>query len=418
MTCRRSVAFQRLAAAAPRVVLLWVVVLIVVAAGMYAVAPWILPVRINEGPMVQLASGDAVSLVWFTTRPATCSVNVTIDGVERVFNANAVGRRQLVRIDGLQPATTYPYRIQAGRRKLSDGLAFQTNGTAKQRYGFVVFGDSGRASQAQYSLAADMACLQPPPDFLVHTGDLVYPSGERRLYGERFFVPYRHLLPRVNFWPCLGNHDVAKDGSAAAYEEVFELPHNGPEGLRPGYNYWFDYASSRFVVIDSDADETTLKERVAPWLLAAMSAPGPRWKFVAFHHPPYTGGKHAPDLRVQRALVPAIEAAGVDIVFNGHDHNYQRTYPLRGGEIVSPEEAASGASGVIYIVTGAGGAQLYELQPPAKRPAYFAFGDGQQHSFTHVTIDGDKLTLRQIAQGGNVIDEVQLAKPPVAPDSD
>jgi hypothetical protein len=388
--------------------LLWAAIIILVAIGLYASAPWILPVRIYEGPLVQMAAEDAVTLVWYTTRPARCSV--TVGQSQTAQPAVADGNRNRVRISGLAPGTSYPYYISAGSRRLTNELAFQTNRAADQRYTFLVFGDSGCGSRAQYLLAGQMASEQPPADFLLHTGDLVYPDGGRQRYEERFFAPYRHLLARVSFWPCLGNHDLGDDGQAAAYREVFELPDNGPAGLPIGHNYWFDYASCRVAVIDSNLDQATLLGQVAPWLAEVMAAPEARWRFVSFHHPPYTGGKYQPDLTIQRALVPAMEEVGVDLVFNGHDHMYQRTHPLRGGQIVPPGE------GIIYVISAAGGARIYEAADP--RPDYIAVLDNQSFSFTQVTIAGDELTLRQIALDGHPIDEFTLRKSPAVADAE
>jgi predicted phosphodiesterase len=392
----------RIAAVHPRVILLAVLIAILVACGLYAVAPWILPVRIQEGPMVQLAAPDAVTLEWFTTRPVQCTVNVSGGGVERSAPAALTGTRNVARVTGLSPGTSYAYEVRAGRRALTSDLAFQTVRPPDEPYTFIVFGDSGMGNRVQFLLAADMANSQPPADFVLHTGDLVYKRGERRLYEERLFAPYRQLLARVNFWPCLGNHDVDKDDRAPGYEAVYELPANGPAGLPVGHNYWFDYSTCRVAVLDSNADEGTLRDRVAPWLIEVMADTAPRWRFVAFHHPPYTGGKYMPDERLQRALVPAIEAARVDVVFNGHDHNYQRTYPLQGGNVVGTGQ------GVVYVVTGAGGAELYPARQP--RPAFIAALDDQHFSFTQVTIAGDELRLRQIALGGAVLDETSWRK--------
>lgn len=397
---------RRPARAHPRTVLLWVFALVVVCAALYAAAPWILPVRVIEGPVVQLATEDAVTLVWYTTRPAECAVTVTVGSEERTQAGLAAGRRNQVRVSGLAPGTAYSYRVSVAGRRLTDELVFQTNRTADQRFTFIVFGDSGKGSRAQYELAADMIRAEPAADFVVHTGDLVYHDGARRRYGERFFTPYRHLLARVNFWPCLGNHDIDTDGTAAAYQEVFELPQNGPANMRADHDYWFDYASCRVAVVDSNVTEDALRERVAPWLHEVMADPRPRWRFVAFHHPPYTGGKYPPDERIQRTLVPVFEEVGVDLVFSGHDHNYQRSYPLRGGQVVASEE------GVIYVVSGAGGAQLYDARLADQRADYVAVLEDQRYSFTQVTIAGDELKLRQIARGGDIIDEFTLRKSP------
>jgi 3',5'-cyclic AMP phosphodiesterase CpdA len=401
----------RPAAVHPRVILLVVLGAIVVACGLYAVAPWILPVGIHEGPMVQLAAPDAVTLEWFTTRPAQCTAQLSGDGVERTVAATVSDSRNVARITGLSPGTSYAYEIRAGRRALTRGLHFETVRPPGEPYSFIVFGDSGKGTRVQYLLGAQMASAQPPADFVLHTGDLIYDGGELWLYEERFFAPYRQLLARVDFWPCLGNHDVDQDDRALAQVTVFELPANGPAGLPAGYNYWFDYSTCRVAVLDSNADEATLHDRVSPWLTKVMADVAPRWRFVVFHHPPYTDGKYMPDERLQRAVVPALEAAGVDVVFSGHDHDYQRTYPLRDGRVVATGQ------GVVYVVTGAGGAQLYPVRQPL--PAFLAAFDDQHFSFTQIAIDGDELHLRQIALGGQVLDETswrkEVAEPATSP---
>jgi hypothetical protein len=385
----------------PLRVLLGAVVFFVVGMLAYVVSPWVLPVRILEGPMLQQVTADAVSVVWYVSRPAECAITLTTDEGERTTPVAHEGRRCHVRLSDLEPGRGYPYRVSRGSRTLAEA----TLRTAKQpdySFSFIVFGDSGTGSRAQYLLADQMVLAAP--DFVLHTGDLVYNRGQRSHFNDRFFAPYRELLKQVCFWPCLGNHDIAEPDLGAPYLEVFELLENGPTGLTPERSYWFDYAAARIAVIDSNVDEPQLRDAVAPWLTEVMLEPGPRWKFVSLHHPPYTGGAHQPDRRVQNALVPVFEAVGVDIVFAGHDHMYQRTASIRAGEVV--EEG----TGVVYTVSGAGGAPLYDALPPNQRPDYVVALNDKVHSFTWIDIDGDALRLRQIAVDGKVIDDWTLRK--------
>ncbi|GAG22624.1 unnamed protein product, partial [marine sediment metagenome] len=261
--------------------------------------PWLLPAFIYEGPLVQMASEDELTLVWYMTRPVRDGLSVRIDddGDERVFAAESDGRRTHAVLTGLAPGQTYPYTISLGRRTLAQA-ELRTNKPAGQPFSFIVFGDSGRGGRKQYMLAAQMTAADP--DLALHTGDLVYGSGERRKYKERFFAPYRELIRRVNFWPSLGNHDVAEPHFGAPYLEVFELPENGPHDEPPERSYWFDYVSARFVVVDSNLDEAALRDHVAPWLAEVLSGSDATWKFVVFHHPPYTAGAYEPDGRIQR----------------------------------------------------------------------------------------------------------------------
>ncbi|MBU0638760.1 MAG: metallophosphoesterase [Planctomycetes bacterium] len=393
----------RSGAVRPRVVLLCTLVFMVLGTLLFWVSPWLLPVSIVEGPLVQQATEDGVTLVWFTSRPAECAVAIDADQGPHVFPVQSAGCRHCAQISELSPGHAYPYRIHVDQRNLAEAT-FYTNKPAGEPFSFIVFGDSGMASAEQYLLAADMARV--PADFVLHTGDLVYGRGERSKYRKRFFLPYRQIICQVAFWPSLGNHDVSKPDFGAPYIGVFQLPENGPADLPPERNYWFDYASARIAIIDSNIDLPGLRDAVAPWLEEVMASEEPRWKFAVLHHPPYTGGAYEPDERIQQALVPTFEMASLDMVFVGHDHMYQRTYPILVDQVVPP------GRGVVYIVTGAGGARLYDAKPPGERPTYVAALHNEIHSFTHVAIDGDMLSLRQIALGGDVLDTWEYHKEP------
>ncbi len=174
---------------------------------------WFLPVRISEGPMVQLADEHGAVLVWTTSRSADCAVTLALDSGDVIVPVEREANRHTARLGGLDAGCGYSYEIRAGDRKLGGDIV-HTSKTGDTPCNFIVFGDSGRAKREQYVLAGLMN--DADPDFLLHTGDLVYPDGARRRYGARFFAPYRKLLARSAFWPCLGNHDVDATGRGHA----------------------------------------------------------------------------------------------------------------------------------------------------------------------------------------------------------
>lgn len=409
--------------ALPAQVLALAVTAVIIVAVVRLAFPYVLPVRIVEGPLVQNLAGDEASLVWYTSRPVLCNVRLG-DSPPRV--AESAGTRNRLRLSGLSIETDQPYEILAGARRLHRAVLKPVK-PPDAPFGFIVFGDSGRGSTQQYALARRMGELADSGasvDFLLHTGDVVYGAGQREDYRDRFFAPYRKLIDRICFWPALGNHDVSEPNPGQAYRDVFELPENGPSGLAPETNYWFDYGSLRVVVADTNLSEAKLASQVAPWM-AAVFAKAPssiRWRIAVFHHPPYTVGPHAGDKSravTERVFVPVLQAASVDIVFCGHDHLYQRTQPLWNGVAVSSPAPSSAAlpgesgppRGVVYVVSGAGGAKLYRASPPADRPPYFVKVIDNVHSFTHVTIDAASMHLRQIAISGEILDEFQLTGP-------
>lgn len=364
---------------------------------LYLIWPSLLPVRLLEGPMVQQSSTTGANIVWTLSRPAECDVQLNGDAADLVVTADKA--RCVAAIRGLEPNQKYAYfiRTQGMNPKLfSDGI-FRTDKPADAAFRFVVFGDSGKGFFAQYELATLMK--KEEPDFLLHTGDLIYGGGERDRYPNRFFGPYHEMLAEITFWPCVGNHDVK---NVESIEGVFDAPENGPADLQPEHNYWFDYGDARIVVIDSTLKGEDLETKVGPWLDSVFAESDKTWRIVSFHHPPYTAGNHKPNERVQKHLVPALERNRVDIVFNGHDHLYERTVPLRGGAEASRDD------GIVYVVTGGGGARMYSMVPESERPAYLAASYDGAHSFTVVDIDEGGLHLRQIALGGDVVDEYTL----------
>ena len=183
------------------------------------------------------------------------------------------------------------------------------------------------------------------------------------------------------------------------------LPENGPEGVGPERCYWFDHCDARFVGVDSNLEEGVMFSRVAPWLEETLGQATTTWRFVYFHHAIYTNARNAPDQKLLAYLVPVLERGGADIVFAGHNHLYERSHPLRGGQIVPADQ------GVVYVTTGAGGSSVYaERLPP---PDFLAAFYDNDFSFTVVDVDGPRLALRQINSDNEVVDEwVREKQPP------
>ena len=125
------------------------------------------------------------------------------------------------------------------------------------------------------------------------------------------------------------------------------------------------------------------------WLRADLAQTKQPWKIVAFHHPAYSTGSHGSDARVQSRLIPIFEAYGVQLVLNGHDHNYQRSLPLRAGQVTTTAEG-----GVVYIVTGAGESAI----TPCSMASWLAFARCSQTYglYSRITVDGDNLTVQAV----------------------
>jgi 3',5'-cyclic AMP phosphodiesterase CpdA len=183
-------------------------------------------------------------------------------------------------------------------------------------------------------------------------------------------------------------------------------------------------------MLDSNAYVDWSDPRLVDWVKRDLaSARGARWRFVALHHAPFsTGRTHASD-QWMRQLSPVFEAGAVDVVFSGHVHNYQRTRPLKfkpslegrvkkiSGEFAIDKEF-DGASktkpnGVVYVLTGAGGMSLKEGgkdNNPSKWEPYTAKFHGSTHSFTLVDMTPERITIRQLDEGGRTIDRAVISR--------
>jgi hypothetical protein len=347
-----------------------------------------------RGPYLQDAAVGAVTIRWELDRPGPSGVEYSgSEGMKRVAS-EFQGRKHRVRLTGLRPGETYRYRVLAGDAPVGPEHPFRAtpapaDGMKPVPFTFAVFGDFGSGLPSQLQVARLLEAS--PAEFALLTGDMIYSRGEEEHYDLRFFEPYRSSLARMTFWPALGNHDVAtKDGAAAL--AVFDVPANGPKGIQAGRNYSFDYGNAHVAAIDSNASAETLRTAIGPWLEQDMTASKLPWKFVFFHHPPFSSANHGEDAKIRDVLVPFMTRAKVDIVFAGHDHSYERTQPR---------------DGVTYIVSGNGGQRLYEHRNPHAYTAKFYV---EKHGLTLVTVEGDRLLLRHVNVDGQEIDRLELRK--------
>ncbi|MBI4579890.1 MAG: metallophosphoesterase [Planctomycetes bacterium] len=362
------------------------------------------------GPMVQQVTTDGFALfgqvhpdraVEVTLRgrdPENPSGPVDGPGLSSGWVSAQGGGRFIATFAGMEPGRTYEYEIRCGGQPLARH-AVRTAPPGPRALRFVAFGDSGTGGWSQYRLARVME--QYRPDFLLHTGDLIYPRGRIEGFPNKFFRPYGRMLAEIPMYACLGNHEYKLKG-VDPVAEAFVFPPNGPAGQPPERNYWFDYADARFVAIDSNNDEWFFRDVAAPWLDEVLRAAGDRWKIVFFHEPVYTQGRYPPAVKLLRTIVPVMERHGVELVLCGHNHMFERTHPIRDGRIAEPGE------GTVYVTTGAGGANLAEVRLPM--PDTIAVWNDRQHSFTLADLAPDIIVLRQIGESGLLIDEYHVRR--------
>jgi acid phosphatase type 7 len=299
-----------------------------------------------------------------------------------------IGGRHAVALTGLDPGSTYHYRVEGVGASSATGCFRTAPAGDDSRFSFAVVGDSGSGGKGQLAVAALLERLRP--DLVLHTGDVVYPAGQERHYNRRFFAPYRNLIKSVPLFPVLGNHDVRK-GNGAAFLENFHPPLGSPGSTKRYYS--FDWGNTHFVALDSElyhGDRGSSPEEQRDFLNQDLAA-RKRWKVAFLHRSPYGSSRHGGDEKVREDLEPLFVKYGVDLVFSGHDHVYERTMPIEG---------------VTYVVSGGSGRRLYRTGK-----GELTASSVSAHHAVLVRVDGRRLLLEAVEAGGKVVDRFDLYKP-------
>ena len=308
----------------------------------------------------------------------------------------------LFKLEGLEPNTRYFYRVTHIDVTTYPKRSFRTLPDPGGELSLVVIGDSGTASEEQIGISDLM--LGYSPQLFLHTGDMVYPYGAPSYYYQKFFKIYPELLAGTCIYPTLGNHDCFV--SPDYWLTAFHLPANNPSEDESYYS--FDAGDAHFVCLNS-CEEDVPRDQL-DWLDVDLEATNRKWKIVYFHHPPYSDAIHNGVDVVRAQVVPVFEKHHVDLVLCGHDHVYERTYPVFRSEIRSgyqnPDFVSPG--GTIYVVSGGGGAGLYDFigSPELYLNAFFE----SVHHFLSIRITPDRIECMAIDTKGQAIDGFSIRK--------
>jgi 3',5'-cyclic AMP phosphodiesterase CpdA len=239
---------------------------------------------------------------------------------------------------------------------------------------FAAIGDAGTGDRPQYEVAAVMARMHTtfPFDRVIMLGDNIYGGQGASDLVKKFSEPYKALLAAgVKFYASIGNHDDPKNLQ-------YPLWNMGGERF-----YTYATKNVRFFALDSNR----IDQKELAWLENALKSAREDWKICYFHHPLYSdGGRHGSAVDVRVLFEPLFLTYGVNVVFAGHDHIYERLTPQKG---------------IYHFVSGAGG-QLREGD--TKRSAMNAKTFDQDQSFMLVEIAGDVLTFQAISRTGAIVD--------------
>jgi len=304
-----------------------------------------------------------------------------------------------VTMKALEPGTQYVYRVGT-QNKWSEWFVFKTAEKAAAPFTFIYLGDPQnglmsalpRTFRAAYQAAPNAA-------FMTMAGDLVSVPDDDQQWEDYFHAGgwIFGMLPQV---PVMGNHAYYwgrawQKQHSIYWRPHFKLPENGLKTL-PETNYFFHYQGVLFVVLNGSEQ----RAEQAAWLDELLERDQSTWFILSMHQPLYSTKAGRDGTKLREHFLPVIDKHGVDLVLQGHDHTFGRTYPLVGGE-----KAKRRQKGTIYI-NSVSGSKQYGLGP-AKRDLFAITGSDTQ--YYHLIDVGKKtLTLRSYSVDDALVDEVQI----------
>lgn len=392
-----------------------------------------------------------------------------------------------VPVSGLEPGERFTYRINFADKQVFAASA-QAPTAEGEKTRIVVTGDIAKWGADERRIAH--RAYQEKPNMIVLVGDIAYDDGRIIEYFEKFFPPYNSdqaadalgapILRSIMTVAVPGNHCVGRPETLAvpdfnefadhfAYLVYWSQPLNapvsaaaaaaygkdliGPKARKDALfaatgkrapamlNFSFDHGDAHWVVLDSNRYMDWTDPVLRDWLEKDLMSTKKTWKFVTFHHSCFhSSRKHQDGVRM-RLVADIFQKCGVDIVFTGHVHTYERTYPLRftlknkladlakteSNDLVAETVKYEGEleldkdydgvtvtrpRGVIYLTTGAGGAPLHTEAMPSdlKLQPQTAVTRPGRHSLTVLDMYGTKLVARQLTAQGEELDRFEITK--------
>jgi hypothetical protein len=329
------------------------------------------------GPYPQRQDIDSIVIVW-ETNPST-TFNSVYFGLmpvcDNIVYHNYTNNFHEVKLDGLLPSSKYYYKV------VSDGVesdiytlytAFEKDESIK----FIAYGDTRGVwdNWANAKIVAD-AIEKEQAYFALHTGDLVN-NGTIPDQWIDFFENSK-FTHNCTLYPALGNHE--KNGEP--YFKYFNLSNNE-------IWYSFDSGSVHFISLDSNF-KNSLKLSQMLWLVKDLIFNKNPFTVVFFHNPPYSSGNHGSAKYLRWIWGVFFQFLDVDIVFNGHDHSYERGL----------------VKNVNYIVTGGGGAPLYDIGE-----SWWTVYSEKTYHYCLVTANQEELSFEAKKPDGTVFDSFVIQK--------
>lgn len=322
----------------------------------------------------------------------TAEGNCTLTGFSTSGQAAYVNTIQLT---GLTAGTDYEFRVGDGST-WSELHTFRTNAAQQDTTAFVVMGDTQMSGDREAD-AESIAILDAlgdlvkdkQIDFGLQTGDYVDNGTNYAMWAE-IQEAFNHTFPNVDFIHTLGNHEYYGDFSGSTASNILQLPSKD--------YYSMEYGDVYVAVINNGADLSVACE----WLKQDAAQSTCMWKVLSIHQPPYYTNAKGGSERFHEQIPAAAEAAGIDVVFSGHDHSYARIM-AKDGEPVTE-------NGVTYFICGDLGEKSKNVNYAMTSDFSFAYKEqAYEGLIMYVTANDKTMTVSAYdSKDGRLVDSAVL----------
>jgi hypothetical protein len=428
---------------------------------------------LTRGPYLQMGNLNSITIRWKTSAASNSRVELgTTFGTYPTVVSDATSvTDHIVNVTGLTADTKYYYRIgNTTNMGVADNQKFFTtlppaNTTRKIR--IAAFGDCGRNDNSfqsqtlsQYQSYLSSNGIDAPDAWLL-LGDNAYDAGTDAEYTSNFFSAYgSSILKNHKVYASPGNHDYANNATrqndhVIPYYDIFINPIAGEIGGVSSGNeayYSFNIGDIHFLSLDAYGNENS-STRIydttgaqVTWVKSDLAANTKKWTIAYWHHPPYTKGSHNSDtetelISIREQFIRILERNGVDMIINGHSHDYERSYLLKSyykAAAANPNlsevdfnasiHTASQSSakydntasscpytynsgkfnhGTVYVVAGSAGADGGVQSGYPHNAFPFSQDDG---GMLYFEVDNNRLDAKFIRRDGNIADKFTILK--------
>ena len=422
--------------------------------------------KIIRGPYLQMGTPTSMMIRWRTDVAVSSKINFGLSQNSLTSSkSDALSKTEhIITIDNLKPNTKYFYEIVNGNTVLekSNDTFFITAPTvgSEQKVRVWALGDMGFGLDSQKKIQTEYlkSIAGEYTNLWLLLGDNAYAQGWDWEYQLRFFEYYQvdKLMKQTVLFPSPGNHDYSPttnnykiEDPLVAYFSIFSVPTKGEAGgVASGSKafYSYNYANIHFISLDSygregaDRSMFSKESEQMKWLEKDLKANKQKWTIVYWHHPPYTMGSHNSDTEIdlktiREGVVPILEKYKVDMVLNGHSHNYERSQMIKGhhGMEATYNQKTLGVStstgrydnskdscpyikdskvteneGIIYVVNGVG-AGNGGTQKSYPHDA-MVYSNNSNAGSLALEIEGNRLDAKFIAEDGSIKDQFTILK--------